>query len=338
MTIVLHANKASGRGIAGRLQARFRAALGRAGLACVEIDAGAETKSALDAADRPSVLVVFGGDGTIHHAASEAIARGLPIYHVPTGNENLFARAMGTTRRPAQLIEAVRAGQIRHVDVGSWRLESRSGQVVHQRLFTVMASTGLDASIIHRLGSKRSWAVGHMAYAAPIAAEVFSPRPACVAVHVDGQAVVTDMNPAANGNGRENKKKKNRGTLIVASTREYASGMDFARAATPTCGRLHAVFLPHAGAIGAAPWALRARFRQDLAKAGAVVASGTRVEIESTGVWQLDGEAVGDGPQANGQHANGDGACNAPARAICEIQPASLPVLLPVLLPVGPAR
>ncbi|MFM7134381.1 MAG: diacylglycerol/lipid kinase family protein, partial [Planctomycetota bacterium] len=43
-------------------------------------------------------LVVVGGDGAVRLSASEAARAGVPLWHAPTGTENLFARAFGMSR------------------------------------------------------------------------------------------------------------------------------------------------------------------------------------------------------------------------------------------------
>ena len=44
------------------------------------------------------VIVVFGGDGTIHRHLSQLVKLGLPVLIVPAGSGNDFARALGLRR------------------------------------------------------------------------------------------------------------------------------------------------------------------------------------------------------------------------------------------------
>lgn len=295
MTVVLLGNPRSGRGLAKRLRARFARALGAVGRAVRMLDVdpdqpGGIVNGGLDGAE---ALVVFGGDGTIHHTAAAAVRTGTCIYHVPAGTENLFARAFGMTRRPGDLIAALARREVQRVDVARW----------NDRMFLIMASTGPDAGIIRRLNRARSWTVGHAAYVAPTLAEMLKPSIAVVTVRVDGRPVV----------------ESRRGTLIIANSREYAARLNFARAGDMRDGVLDVVFLPHATAGGAVVWAVRgwaeAFFPGVLRRGGAVVGRGVRVEVVTSdgAPWQVDGELASRGA----------------ASALLTLQPGALPVLVP---------
>src|SRR5216683_2115483 len=55
------------------------------------------------AADQADVILLFGGDGTIHRHLSQLVKLGLPVLVVPAGSGNDFARALGLRRvRDAQ--------------------------------------------------------------------------------------------------------------------------------------------------------------------------------------------------------------------------------------------
>src|SRR6202451_2814031 len=47
------------------------------------------------AADQADVILLFGGDGTIHRHLSQLVKLGLPVLVVPAGSGNDFARALG---------------------------------------------------------------------------------------------------------------------------------------------------------------------------------------------------------------------------------------------------
>src|SRR6202162_5400328 len=50
------------------------------------------------AADQADVVLLFGGDGTIHRHLSQLVKLGLPVLVVPAGSGNDFARALGMRR------------------------------------------------------------------------------------------------------------------------------------------------------------------------------------------------------------------------------------------------
>jgi len=47
------------------------------------------------AADQADIVLLFGGDGTIHRHLSQLVKLGLPVLVVPAGSGNDFARALG---------------------------------------------------------------------------------------------------------------------------------------------------------------------------------------------------------------------------------------------------
>jgi diacylglycerol kinase family enzyme len=74
----------------------------------------------------------------------------LPLATLPMGTENLFARQLGFDRDPQRIAAAIARGQTRCIDVGL--AHAAAG---HTRLFTLMASAGFDADVVHRLDQWR---------------------------------------------------------------------------------------------------------------------------------------------------------------------------------------
>lgn len=272
MVCALHAdivyNRGSGRGKAERIAARFERALVAAGItAHLRPVRGASPNG-----HTPDLLVLVGGDGTVLHAIDDAIAFGAPVYHVPLGNENLFAREFGMTREPGDLLRAIGRWSIDRIDVGVVR-----GAGGGSRRFSIMLSVGPDASVIHRMERHGRSAAGHLAYLEPVGEEVSDPCLAAVTARVDGRLVVD----------RES------GVVIVANQRHYAMGVDPARHADPRDGLLDLVFMPAGGineVIRAAAWA---RIRRLGHLPGVRVVRGREVEVDAPGgLAQVDGEAL----------------------------------------------
>lgn len=244
---------------------------------------------------RSDALVVVGGDGTVHHAAEAAIEADTPIYHAPTGNENLFARDWGMTRGPEALLGALDRWDVARMDVGR----------IGGRAFLLMCSLGPDASVIHRVDSCRNRPVGHLAYALPVVAEALGPRMATVTVRVDGDVVV----------------ERRRGQLIIANSRQYALRLDPARGAVPTDGRLDVVFLETTTTLGMLGWGLRCAWGAQASGRGYRAGSGRQVAVEvhaETAPLQVDGERPG-GDWRDAVEAEGS--------LVAEIDPGVLPVL-----------
>ncbi|MDX2114868.1 MAG: diacylglycerol kinase family protein [Planctomycetota bacterium] len=271
MKVILFYNPRSGSGAAARAADALDAALRPRGVECAMVEAFNGSTSAVLSGPLAwaDALVVLGGDGTVQSAAECAVERGVPLYHVPMGTENLFARQFGMRREAEAVYAALRSGRTTGVDVA--RCNGRS--------FVLMCSAGPDASVIHRLSRVRTGAISHLSYIRPVLAEAFDPALRRVRITVDGRTVV---------DGR-------RGMVIVANSRQYALRADPARRAVMDDGKLDVVFFPAWTSLGAAGWLLSARLGVHRVRGGWVYESGRDVRIEglSGGVpVQLDGEAA----------------------------------------------
>ncbi|QDU41759.1 Diacylglycerol kinase [Symmachiella dynata] len=101
-------------------------------------------------------IVAAGGDGTV----GDVLHRypGCPISILPLGTENLLARYLGIPRCGRSVGEIIAAGHVRTVDLAS----------VGDRRFSLMASIGFDAEVVHRLDAIRTGHVRRASYLKPI--------------------------------------------------------------------------------------------------------------------------------------------------------------------------
>ncbi len=292
MNITLIINPKSGRGRAARVGQGVQAALERAGhVVFAEV-----VVRDLEIDPRSELVVLVGGDGTVHHVAPHAILCGAPIYQIPMGTENLFARQFGMTRDPEQLLSAIERQSIRRMDVahigvqdGSDSAEQRHAAGAaprdrsaheHSTAFFLMLSVGPDASVVHRLAAARTGAIGHWSYIRPIVRECFSPMLRRVTVDIDGKRAI---------DGR-------RGLLVVANSREYGVRLDPASRASETDGLLDVVFFPAESSAELVVWAMRSRLRRHVRSSRLIYETGREVDIRSEEgpmPYQLDGEAGG---------------------------------------------
>lgn len=224
----------------------------------------------LDAVVRTSdLLVIAGGDGTVHHTLGALMSGPSPVYHFPLGTENLFSREFRTDRRPATLVGAMERWTVRACDVGE----------CNGRPFAIMMSVGFDACVVERVAAERRGGITKIAYVRAAMKELLRSRTPMLTVEVDGRRVI---------DGRS-------GLLVVANSRQYAARLDPARDADMQDGLLDVVFYPHRSRIGLTRWLMATAAGLHTAMPGLVTARGKSIAIRATEKFpcQMDGEAVG---------------------------------------------
>jgi diacylglycerol kinase family enzyme len=262
----------------------------------VEADDGsgdADGDEGLPGTEADRALVVVGGDGAVRLAAGAAIRGRAPLYHVPCGTANLFAREFAMTGRPDRLLEALADRRVRWVDAA----------LADDRRFLLMASVGFDAQVVHDLARGRGASISYLSYVRPLLRQLRRWRPPKLAVTVDGRPL--DL--------------ASTGTVVVANCRHYMWGLNPARGAVMTDGKLDIVFLPTRGLADLLGWMGRCARGRQLADPRFVHCLGSTVEIDCDEPQrvQLDGDP------SPGAVGGGHGALR------LEIQPGVLPVLLP---------
>ena len=131
--------------------------------------------------DKCDVILIFGGDGTVHRHLSSLVALGLPVLVVPVGSGNDFARALGL-RRVADSLHAWQnfcreKNNVRAIDLGVIQpLEPPSQKPEY---FCSVAGIGLDAEVTRRANKLPRWLRGHGGYALSLLPTLarFAPQP-----------------------------------------------------------------------------------------------------------------------------------------------------------------
>jgi diacylglycerol kinase (ATP) len=128
-------------------------------------------------ADGVTLLIIWGGDGTVQRCLDAVIDRDIAIAVIPAGTANLLASNLGI---PDDVGAAVRVGiygDLRPLDVG----------VLNGKRFAVMAGVGFDAHmmLIADGGLKERWGQFAYVWAAIRATRIASQR---VIITVDGSA------------------------------------------------------------------------------------------------------------------------------------------------------
>lgn len=102
-------------------------------------------------ADKPSLLIAGGGDGTINAVASATIGTDILLGILPLGTLNHFAKDLGIPEDVTEAVTLLRDGHATAVDVGE----------VNDRIFLNNAGLGLYPDIVHqrearqRLGARK---------------------------------------------------------------------------------------------------------------------------------------------------------------------------------------
>ncbi len=271
MRVAVLYNPIAGAGRAERMARQIEVALRAAGFAVLAIP------TQQDRAEdwlRPALtgveaLVVVGGDGAVRMAAPEAARAGIPLWHAAGGTENLFARFMRMSADPSAIVAALRALQVWEIDLGS----------ANGAPFSIMASIGFDADVVHALAANRRGAISHWSYLAPIVRTMRLWKPPALTWTVDGV-----------------REELGQGMIVVGNLPNYGVRLNPTPDALPDDGLLDGVFLPAKGALEVASWipylwtGLHRRHRQVRVRRGRVF----EIQASVPARLQLDGDAAGD--------------------------------------------
>jgi diacylglycerol kinase (ATP) len=148
--------------------------------------------------EQADAIVIFGGDGTIHHNLRTLVELGVPLMVVPCGSGNDFARALGlqTPRDSLSAWQKFATGgsNVRTIDLGVIQNVVGDGAntdqsvATVQRYFCCAAGVGLDAEITRRANALPRWIRGHGGYGLSAPREFLRFRPFPMKVCSNGRA------------------------------------------------------------------------------------------------------------------------------------------------------
>jgi diacylglycerol kinase (ATP) len=136
------------------------------------------------------VILLFGGDGTLHRHLSQLVKRAKPVLIVPAGSGNDFARALGlrTVRDSLRAWQGFSAGRenVHAIDLGmitplsAERLRTPEAVDASARsiraiphYFCAVAGIGLDSEVARRANKLPRWLRGNGGYALTLAPTIF---------------------------------------------------------------------------------------------------------------------------------------------------------------------
>lgn len=139
-----------------------------------QADASVEWRMGMPASgDVADVVLLFGGDGTIHRHLGQLVRLGLPVLVVPAGSGNDFARAIGL-RGVRDSLSAWKkfcsgSANVRAIDLGLISAGESTGEAPapHEqahRYFCCVAGVGLDGEVAARANGLPRWLRGHGGY------------------------------------------------------------------------------------------------------------------------------------------------------------------------------
>ena len=115
--------------------------------------------------ENKDLLIVYGGDGTLHEAIPEAVKWQVPVALLPAGTTNVLARELGIPRDPERALALVPQRKLQRIHLG-WGARGLSPSSPPQagRYFHLMAGIGFDGDVISRTGQNLKKALGMVAY------------------------------------------------------------------------------------------------------------------------------------------------------------------------------
>jgi diacylglycerol kinase (ATP) len=182
------------------------------------------------------VVLVFGGDGTVHRHLGALVTLGLPVLVVPVGSGNDFARALGLLRVHDSLTAwrgfAAGGQNVRNVDLGvitpllQEQPQGLAGKPVH---FSCVAGVGLDGEISRRANALPRWLRAHGGYALSLPAALLGFRPFPLTLSVAHEDCASEFSPRT---------QQPVMAAVFANTPVYGGGMKIAPKAKMDDGQL----------------------------------------------------------------------------------------------------
>jgi YegS/Rv2252/BmrU family lipid kinase len=212
-----------------------------------------------------SLVVSWGGDGTVNEVAAQLAFRDASLGIVPSGSGNGLARELGIPFDAVAAFEVAFEGRDRLIDAGE----------IDGRMFFNVAGLGLDARVAHEFASNGLLRRGFRRYLSIAARELFTFEPDDHTIRADGETL------------------RQRTLLIaLANGRQYGNGACIAPRARLDDGRLDVVVIAHrppASVLLQAPMLFAGRV--DLLP-GVTMTTAVDVEITSArpAVYHIDGE------------------------------------------------
>ena len=147
-------------------------------------DDSVEWRMGLPKGSDADVILIFGGDGTIHRHLGQLVRLGLPVLVVPTGSGNDFANSLGLRGLRESLAAWHRfmahPTTVRVIDLGVITAvgEGRTNSAAKdRRYFCCIAGVGIDGEVARRANHFPRWLRGNGGYVLSMIPTIFSFAP-----------------------------------------------------------------------------------------------------------------------------------------------------------------
>jgi YegS/Rv2252/BmrU family lipid kinase len=248
------------------LETRFRSA-GVDGSVHLTERGGHARELTLAARQQHATLVIaWGGDGTINEVASALAGSGTPLGIIPAGSGNGLANELGLVADPERALDTALSGRTRPIDGGEFA----------GRLFFNIAGTGFDAVVAEEFNRRGALGKRGMGPYVRIAAlQLLKYQGRRYRVVLDGEELTTDALLIAFANGRE-----------------YGNRIRLAPGARMDDGRLEAIVVADRSPL-ARLWSCRFVALGRMERTPGVIVRGVTtasIETDADMVYHLDGE------------------------------------------------
>ena len=223
-----------------------------------------------------SLVIAWGGDGTVNEVASELTSGRATLGIVPSGSGNGLARQLRIPLKPSSALQVALEGREMLIDAGE----------LDGRLFFNVAGVGLDAKVAHEFAANGLVKRGFGRYLQIAARELFSFSPDEHTILVDGIRLT-----------------RTRALLVaVANGQQYGNGARIAPLARVDDGRLDVVVVADRSPIETLLQAPLLFAGQIARVRGVTMRTATNFEITSARpvIYHVDGEPFVGGASLKG--------------------------------------
>lgn len=178
------------------------------------------------AQDRPQVVLLFGGDGTLNRWLSLLVAAKVAVLPVPSGSGNDFAHSVGIRdwEHALEIWRHVAAGKTETAAFDLGEIEFADGA---KRYFSCCANVGVDADAARRANALPDWLKQRKGYFLGGLAAILRYQPQRLRVESDGRPLLNE----------------NAWLVSASNTPEYGGGLKIAPQASLTDGLLDITYL-----------------------------------------------------------------------------------------------